>query len=273
MKLVRVVCFILLLQACSFSPTKRPGPTGLTADDFWREQDARFQELQLTSGKLRLRYKGKTQSVGGAGRWLLQLPHQARLELRDPLGRLAFLVAMEGAQFIAYYPSQKQAYVGGEGGRNFLKRLLGLSARFGDLQRIAVGLLPSVVEPKQTVRWEWDDTTGTYRLGLKSKEGAFVAFVDPKTAALREISVDMGNEMIRVVYEDFDDCCGAVGFGANKTVSVGNSVRVYLEKAKTQFEIEWEELLRFEKPRGKETFLVELPKDVKRTVIGNESGH
>lgn len=264
MKRCLLVIFVLTLAACSHGPTRESAPTGLKASDFWREQERRQAQTNQIAGKLRLRYKGKKNNIGGAGRWLAQFPNQARLELRDPLGRLAYLVTLEGTNFVAYYPSQKRAFIGGEGGKGYLKQFLGLDARFGDLQRLSLGLVPAAVE-KSAGSWEWDEATGTYRANLKAKEGKFVAFVDPKTASLREIAADLGAEKVRVVYEDFDDCCGPL---SSDVVSFGNAVRVYMLNAQTQVEVDWEEITPLDKPRGKEVFKADLPQDVRRIPVG-----
>lgn len=261
--------FLLLLSACSTAPRVLQTPTGLKPEQFWLDQSRRAAETKQISGKLRLRYKGREQSLGGAGRLLAQLPDQALLELRDPLGRLAYLAALEGREFVAYYPTEKRAFVGNEGGSDYFRRLLGLDAGFGDLQRLLFGLAPSAAAKGAFDSWEWDSNRGQYRGLLKHRDQVLTFFIDPKLAVLRELEVRSPGEKIHVTYDDFESCCGEIGRlgGPRTNVPLAFTVKVAMERADTAVEVEWEDITRLAKARGSEAFRVSLPKDIKKILL------
>lgn len=264
----RIWTMAVVLAFASGCAHKPQPPTGLSPRAFWIDQERRFSELTRVVGKLRLYYKGREQSLSGKGRLLTQLPSQGLLELRDPLGRLVFQAALENREFVAYYPSQKRAYVGKEGGTDYLRRLLGLDAGFAELQRLLLGLVPegakSVFET-----WEWDGERGEYRGVLLKGSRKYSFFVDGKTAVARGLEVELGGERVRVSYDDFESCCGELGrLGGNTNVPLAAAVKISLERADTAVEVLWEDMSRLDKPRDAETFRVSLPADTRKIPLG-----
>ena len=218
----------------------------------------------MLNGKIRLSYQGRKQSVSGKGRILTQVPAQVRLELRDPLGRVAYLLALNGKKFTAYYPSQKRAFLGEDSGNEYFRSSLGLEAGFDELQRMLLGLLPDRVGRGPFTSWDWDDEKGAYRTEVKRGEMLWRVFVDGKTAALRELALESPTETFHVQYSDFEPCCGAMRMGAVK-VALAGTVLVSMERAGTAVELQWEDIEKIASPRGGEAFQISLPEDVKKT--------
>ncbi len=131
---------VLLLACCAHAPPK--SPTGLKLDSVLRDQSKRLTLAKALAGKMWLHYEGKKESGTGQGWVISQLPGESRLELRDPLGRLRYLVVLNGQQFMAVYPTERIAYLDEKAGSAYLERLLGSDFSFRDLQLIFLGILP-----------------------------------------------------------------------------------------------------------------------------------
>lgn len=263
-----LVLLLLVVVGCSHAPKVRAIPTGLKPAQFWLDQQKRLAEVKQIMGKLRLRYQAKNQSLGGQGRVLGQLPNQARLELRDPLGRTAFLATLEGKDFLAFYPTQKKAYVGEDSGAAFLKQFMGMEASFAELQRMMLGLLPTVAPRNNFDRWEWDAEKGQYRGDLKAKQQTLTVFVDPDYSVLRELHWEAPAQTIHVTYSDFESCCGAIGkMGESTNVPVAQTIKLRMEKVDTSIEIQWDEVVKLEQTRGRDAFQVVLPEEVQKIAL------
>jgi len=260
---VRVFLALVLFVVSACSHTPRAQPTGLGQAGFWSEQTQRSQEVKLLSGKVRLSYQGRKQSVSGKGRLLSQLPAQARMELRDPLGRVAYVVALNGKKFTAYYPSQKRAFVGEDGGREYFKSSMGLEAGFDELQRMLLGLLPERAGKGPFPNWEWDDGKGAYRADMKRGDTHWHLFIDGKSAALRQVTIESPTETIMVQYSDYGPCCGSLDSG--NQIALASTVQVTMDRAGTAVELQWEDIEKNEAPRGADSFQVTLPEDVKKS--------
>lgn len=252
----------VLAVAIGCSHVTRYQATGLQSKGFWEDQARRGEELKWVSGKLRFSYSGKDHAVSGKGRVLQQLPTQVRLEIRDPLGRVAFVAALEGKKFTAFYPSQKKALLGNDGGEDYFRSHLGFQTSFDDLQRIVVGILPTRAGKGPLAGWEWDEIRGAYWGELKSGDTRWRVWVDGKSAAIRELWIESPRETAKIAYSDFEPCCPSLSY----------FVQISLERAKTKVEWEWEEIEKLEKPRSAESFQIHLPADAKRLGIqGNVS--
>lgn len=264
-RIVAVAVGLGIFAGCAH---KIGAPTGLSPRAFWIDQERRQVELVRIIGKLRLSYRGKEQSLSGKGRLLSQLPSQGLLELHDPLGRLVFQAALEKREFVAYYPSQKRAYVGKEGGADYLRRLLGLDAGFAELQRLFLGIVPEGAK-HAFGSWDWDSERGEYRGVLVMGNRKYTFFVDGTKAVARGIEVELSGERVHVSYDDFEPCCGEIGrVGQTSNVPLAATVKISLERANTVVEVLWEDVSQLEKARGTEIFRVSLPADTRKIPLG-----
>jgi len=261
-KLTAAFLALVFVAGCSHTP--RATPTGLPPSAFWADQARRADETKRIIGKMFLSHKGKKQSVSGKGRLLTQLPSHARLEMRDPLGRVAFLAVLEGTRFTAYYPTQKRAYVGEESGRTYFRNSMGLEVGFDELQRLVLGLLPDRAGKGPFPAWTWDEEKGAYRGDLKRGEVTWRVFVDGKTAAVRELSIESPAETVTVKYSNYEPCCGSLVVGESQ-VALAAVVQVGMDRAATSVEWEWGDIEKIEKPHPAESFRIPLAADVQKT--------
>ena len=258
-----VLLFVLvgILSACThLSPRK---PTGLTAGAFWKAQAEKNLRLSSILAKLRLRYETRNEGISGKGRLVTHLPRNLLLELRDPLGRVQYLVALENENFLAYYPSQKKVYVDTQEGKPYLKKFLGFSFSFRDLRALLVGVIPSPLVTNQFESWEWKEGEGVYRGKIQKGPLQATCDIDPDTAAIRTFSWVNGEETAKVTYEDFFPCCADASNGAFR---LAGSVGVHLDKVNSRIEAEWEEVSQFE-GKSPELFKVNLGPEVQRVVL------
>lgn len=252
---------LLLVTACAHLP--RRSPTGLTPAAFWIAQQTRVTVLSKISGKLNVRYSGKKQSVSGRGRILVQGPQKVRLELRDPLGRLQYVLTLDGKDMVAYYPSQKTAYLDDRAGTEYLREFMGIDVSLSELESLFVGIIPPLSPRNAFASWDWDPEAGYYRGVLDQTKGQKVtAWVDGEHGALRDLELDSAAEKIRVHYSDFSSCCGGT-----EAVPLASTVAIELERSKVSMEVEWQDIEALGQPRGAEVFQASLPGDVKKIVL------
>lgn len=251
---------LIFLGGCTHLPPRQP--TGLTANDFWKDQVLRRKLTGSISAKLRLRYEAHKEGISGKGRLLTQAPNQLRLELRDPLGRVQYLVTLSGSQFAAYYPTQKRAYRDSSGGMQYMKRFLGFPFSFRDLESLLVGVLPPSISSDRFETWGWVPDKEVYR-GVSSKDGAvLVCDVDPDTAAIRSLQWESGKEVAIVTYSDFAPCCGG-----SQSVRFGDSVSVQLKLAASKVEAEWDDIAPLSVQKGEDVYKLALPPDVQQIIL------
>ena len=263
MKLLSLLVLLFGLAGCVHAPPREA--TGLTAEVFWRDQALRRSRLSVISAKLRLRYEAHKDGVSGRGRLLTQLPSGLRLELRDPLGRVQYQVTIDGEQFAAYYPSQKRVYLDAKAGAEYMKRFLGVSFSFRDLHSLLMGILPDSFSGNALQGWDWDSGAGLYRARLEKNGVKLALGIDPDSAALRELTWESARDSARVTYQDFFPCCGSP-LETNRP-RLGGLVSVKLDKARSQVEAEWEDVVMVEPTKDGETFRPTLPADVKRVAL------
>lgn len=251
---------LALLAGCTHAPPRQP--TGLTAAEFWKEQATRKGVTAAFSAKLKLRYEAHKEGISGKGRLLAQAPGGFRLELRDPLGRVQYLVTLSGQEFAAYYPTQKRAYTDRQAGTQYMKRFLGFPFSFRDLESLLVGVLPPSLAEDKFDSWGWVPAEGVYR-GVAAKGGAvLVCDVDPDTAAIRSLRWESGRETATVTYGDFSPCCGG-----QKSIRLGDSVSVALKQAASKVEAEWDDIAPLDIAKGDDVFKLAFPPDVRHTAL------
>ncbi len=245
-----VISFLVLAGCSHVSQVK---PTGLKAEDFWRDQTARVLETESISGKVLVHYEGKKNSISGKAKFSSHTP-DVRFEIKDPIGRTQCVLVLEGNLLTAYYPGEKKAYLDENSGQAYMKKFLGMSLSVRDLQGLMLGMIPG--KTKSFDSWEWDAERGLYRGEAAGKSGKLIAFVDPVRASLKEVKYEFPNELVRIAYDDFTSCCRETS-----STSVAQVVSVNMEKAKTKLQLEWEEVLFDKKLNG---LGISLPQDVEK---------
>lgn len=251
---------LLILVSCVHKPPRQP--SGLKASDFWNDQRLRREAARLLSAKLQLRYQGRSESVSGKGRMLSQLPDHLRLELRDPLGRVQYLVTVNGERFVAYYPTQKRAYLDKQSGAAYMKRFLGVGFTFKDLQSLLLGLLPPGAKAEKFDEWGWAGAEEEYRGQLKRDGERLVVDVDPDSAAIRELTWETKSDVAHVTYSDFAPCCGG-----DKSIRLAAVVTVGLGRTASKVEAEWDDITQLDAPKENEVFTVALPEGVQQIFL------
>ena len=225
----------LVLVGCASAPPRQP--TGLSEKAFWAEQAKRTAKLRHVNGALVVRYKTRQTNVGGRGRIASSLGEGMRLELRDPLGRVRFLVALRGPRFVAHYPSEKKAYVDQEHGTRYLRQFLGVGASFEEVQDLFFGVLPDTFGVWQLDGWEWDRSKGAYSGSARMpKGGVLKVWVHPVHATIELLQAQRGNDVVEVRYSDFTPCCG------KGSPALANVVVLEPEHRRTSITAEWEDL-------------------------------
>jgi hypothetical protein len=256
---------LFFISGCANVPPAKP--TGLKPQDFWREQSLRSGEVSHLTAKLLLEYQGRKESASGQARVIAQLPNHFRLELRDPLGRVRYVVALADKQFIAYYPTLHKAYLDETGGRSYLKNLIGTDISFAELQGLALGLIPKSLSVDDIKSWEWDGGRGQYVGNYQSSERAVTVFVDPVRAVLKGLwikSTEAG--LTKFEFSEFAGCCGAVGRigkGA-RSISLAHAVALTQDQSHSTLDIEWRELESLDKPKPESIFRETLPEGVEQ---------
>jgi outer membrane biogenesis lipoprotein LolB len=268
MKLLIFSSLLLLVGCQHVSPRQ---PTGLTASAFWKDQQNRLAETGRLAGKIAVRLQGKKDRISGRGRLLAVMPDQIRLELRDPLGRMQYALSLHGKDAVAYYPSQKLAYLDSRSGFEYLKRFLGLELTLAELEQVFVGVLPGARKSELT-GWEWDREKGYYRATLPPEPNSdnvrkITIFVDGRTAALAELEVETKHETLRIVYTDPEPCCDRrAKLGEGTAVAVGQTVSIHLENARASVEVEWENITKLAKDVKPEP-ITGLADEVRKVVL------
>jgi hypothetical protein len=255
---------LFLFSGCAHKPTRLP--TGLTAAGFWKEQGERKGRTESISAKLHLRYQSRAGGVSGRGRMLSQLPKYLRLEMRDPLGRVAYVVSLQGENFTAYYPSQKRAYTDKQSGAAYMKQFLGVSLTFKDLDHVLVGLVPSFLNTEKFDSWEWISEDGIYRGKAKRDSESLSCDVDPDTGALRALDWLGNGDVVHVSYSDFSSCCGGEAKGA-KPLSLAHVVSVSIARVDSKVEAEWDDVEHVDEPKGTDAFQLSLGPDVQKVFL------
>jgi hypothetical protein len=168
---------------------------------------------------------------------------------------------------VAYYPSQKTAYLDDQPGNRYLKKYLGANWAFEDLQGFMLGILPG--SAGQTfASWDWDEERGEYRGALSWKGRRLTAWVDPVRALLTAIKIEEPDQHVKIDYTDFRLCCGSVGrIGNDKLVSIGQGVAIRMEESATLLEIDWNEIKRLDHHYEPEVFQAVLPDEVKKVPL------
>jgi outer membrane lipoprotein-sorting protein len=230
-----LVSLVGLLSACAHHPKVENPVQPLEAADFWRDQTARRAFLGTFSGKLKMGYEGKKQSVSGKGRIVGNYPQNFRLELRDPIGRLHYVLIQKGSSVVAYFPRNKQAGRENNSGRTYFKRVLGTGIAFNDIVAISAGVLPTKWEKVKFSTWEWDKEQGAFRGVLEQGGEKVTVWVDSANTAIQSLVMDMAGETVEAEFTDREPCCETPG-----GFHLGYEAKLKLPKQQTAVGVTWD---------------------------------
>jgi len=213
-------------------------------------------------GKVRIRYEGQTDKISGKGQLLLELPGRVSLELRDPLGRTHYIAALNGKRLVAFYPRENVAYIDLRSGSQYMKRFLGMELSFSELYEILLGSIPSGQSGLPFENWEWDTNRRLYRGKLKVSGRSVTCWVDGRKRWIEEMLIDLGKDVLQVVYQDFSSCCE--NGSKVSELELASAVTLTLQQSKRLVEFEWGEVRTLAEMRDADTFEIALPEGTKK---------
>ncbi len=228
---------LLLAAACSHSPTLRTPLRPLMVRDLWEDQSVRRQALGAFTGKLEMSYQGKKQSVSGKGRIWGRHAGMFRVELRDPLGRLHYVLTNQQAELVGYYPRNHQAFRENTGGRVYFRRLLGVSLPLSEMVGLFAGVLPPNWQAVKPLEWEWDLHRGAFRADWEQGGEKLTAWIDSENVAIRSLVWTRKDQTIEVDFSGFENCCE----GKN-SFSLAYEAKVRMPSQNTSVSVEWDSL-------------------------------
>ncbi|MBY0369127.1 hypothetical protein K2X33_00475 [bacterium] len=235
--------------------------------DFWKDQTVRRGTLGEFSGKLKLGYEGKGQSISGRGRIVGKEAKNFRLELRDPIGRLHYVLVDKAGEVSVHYPRERFGYKDATGGRAYFQKTLGRRVAFAELVSLFLGVLPSQWEKARASGWEWDRDHGAFRGSLELGGENLTVWVDSGHAGLREFDWLRDGHTVHATLADFSDCCDTQG-QRRAGFQLAYEVKIDLgEGASTS--ASWDSLARPSSPLPAAAFELPFPAGDKVSVLGN----
>lgn len=264
MKLVFYLVNLWVIAACT-TPGPLKGKNNVDREQLlsriWINQEMRLKEVQSFRAKIQLSLTEKGRSLTGTG-FLISTPLGLRLELRDPLGRLQYSVAViENNKFVAYYPSQNLAYLDSVAGRKYLSSFLKLNIGFLTLKDIWLGILPFKKSETRLVSVAASQTEGLIDLVLESSQGLWNAIVDPETGDVIKLKWQSSEFKPEFEFSEFSRCCESL-ITQNELPRIGRAV--YLKNnQESEVELEWSEIVSGVEKKS-EIFKMEIPASVKK---------
>ncbi len=244
MKTLVLTLVVLVSTACSHQRVLESPVHPVEPSQFWRDQAVRRGFLTSFSGKLKMSYDGKDGEVSGKGRIVGRAPNGFRVELRDAIGRLHYVLIQKGAQFSVHYPRNKRALKESVGGRAYFKKVLGKELPFSDLALVFAGVVPSKWDKAKFDSWGWDKEKGAFRGISRLADETLTVWVDSSNEALQGMRWELGGETVEASYKDYDKCCE----GMRGNFGLAYEAKVSLPDQDTAMEVGWESLKRQEIP-------------------------
>jgi outer membrane biogenesis lipoprotein LolB len=268
MKKIIFLIGAIWLSGCSsmgpIAPSKIVKPQDLW-ELFWKSQEKKREETQFTQSRIRIDLVEKKRSLSGTGT-LLSNPDGLRLEVRDPLGRLQYLVGLQSKkEFVAYYPSQNVAYFDGAEGAHYLKEFLNLGMSFSELKELWWGVLPFQKGEARLESIKNSEKSGQYWLLLGKAAIQAEALVDVETGDLLKLKWRTPSFEADFEFSEFARCCQE-HISEEELPRVGRNVFLRNGKQESEIELEWVEILPA-KRQEKGMFEVEVPKPVRKIFL------
>ena len=231
--LLKLFFLCALISGCASIKTHTP--LSLSVEKFVSQQKKRGSVLDGVSGLLQVRYTLRNLSMAGGAKWV-KFKNRSRFEVSDPMGRVRYWLLKDAQTSIAFYETEKQAYLAEQDGFLYFKKFFNLPLSHEDVLKLWVGILPDSWLQKLPSHWESERSGYQARIELESGSVSFN--VSDQNGLLSEIHWKSGSREIRVSYSDFDACC-ATDQGESTLAHV---VVIKLPDASEKIELEWEEL-------------------------------
>lgn len=243
-----------------------PEPVGYTAAKFWKDQKTRRTLLKQASAKLSLSYRDPKQGFTGKGQGVWSLPQKGRLEVRDPFGRLQYVVVAGPKAFSAFYPGDGTWFKDDESGRGYFKYFIGVDQSFGEMTGWLLGILPdSAAESFDS--WSWIPREGVYEGKLRAAGGAMAIGIDPNTSAMVWARTDRGGGF-SVEYSGFSPCCGGATLNVKSdSTALARSVRLESSRTGQAIESDWQDIDPLKKSPDAASFEFTPPSGAKLTPL------
>lgn len=252
---VFLACVLFVFTRCThLAVTPEPQPA-VGQKEFWSNQTQREERFQSITGKAWIKYQTKGVRLVGKGNFTIALPSQGRWELRDPIGRVAYLAALNGGKLLVFQPGKQVANQDNASGRQFIRHWLGVEASFADVQRCLLGLLPGEWKKNAFKDWAWDGEKKAYLGTMAIEDGELAVWVNYPGLEIQEMVLTTKTQTARWEYADYTACCDR---SANK-LQFPYIARMRLEKGGGGIEFEWERLSHFQPEAGSKPFDIELP--------------
>jgi hypothetical protein len=268
MKKIIFLIGAILISACSSTGPVQPAqvvkPQELW-DLFWKSQNRKQEETQFTQSKIRIDMVEKKRSLSGTGT-LLANPDGLRLEVRDPLGRLQYLVGLQSKKdFIAYYPSQNVAYLDGVQGARYLREFLNLGMSFSELKELWWGVLPFSKGEARLESIKNAEKKGQYWISLGKAAIQAEALVDSETGDLLKLNWRSPSFEADFEFSDFARCCQE-HISEDELPRVARNVFLKNGKQDSEIELQWVEIF---PAKNKENglFTIDIPKQVRKIFL------
>lgn len=237
-----VFAFLFVIAGCAGHRVLEKPIKDLTPSDFWKDQGQRRGLLSGFSGKLKLGYRGKDQEVSGKGRIVGKYPNAFRVELRDPIGRLHYVLVENGNRVWVHFPRNRNGYREEASGKAYFRRALGIPVPFADLAGLFVGEVPARWQNAKHVGWQWDTSVGAFRLELESGGERLKLWVDSEHSSIMRLEWNGSGGKIHAVFSDLDTCC--VGVPPSRVFRLAHEVSVTIPDEDTAVELTWDSLVR-----------------------------
>ena len=248
-----------LLASCAHVP-KAPQPDPpIEAASFWKNQEKLETHFSSITGKTWMKYKGRGSRLVGRGTLTMGFPSSGRWELRDPIGRVAYVATLNGSKLTVFHPGKQTAFEDETAGRVFVKQWLGVEGSFADVQRLVVGILPEPWTKAKFREWAWDPERSLYR-GKASWDGADVSvWVHASDLDVQEISLSANGETTQWTYGDYSPCCDGPNGTANQKELFPYLSKLSLKTAGTGIEFQWDKLAYYLPTAADHPFELDLP--------------
>lgn len=229
--------------------------TGLDGNAFWKEQERRLSAFQNYSAKITLRYKGKKESVSGNGTVLVDPHLGSRMELRDPLGRIHYVLLSKKDTATAYYPRESVAYVDTKKGTRYFERLLGLNLSVEEMRLFWLGILDANAK---LTPFEWNEMEGTYSTSFLQGGNEYFLEIHPDTAAIVRLKVKKLGSIFFVHYEEFEK---------ERNIEIAHEVNFESKELGTKIEVEWDHFSAFPKDIKSQAFELEENSKIRKVSL------
>ncbi len=236
-RLFRIAPLLWILGGCAHHARVEKPIRALVVADLLRDQSVRRGYLESFSAKLKMGYESPKQNVSGKGRLVGKYPQLFRLELRDPLGRLHYVLIQNGASVTAHYPRNQQAVKESASGKKYFERILGAPVSFDEIVALAAGVLPTKWEKAPVLNWGWDKEAGAYRAEFVLAKERLTVWVDSANTAIQSLRLETPNGPVTAEYQDREPCCDT-----KTAFYLGYEVRIRLDRQESSVNVTWDAL-------------------------------